>query len=100
MQLEWSADVRVDRGRFNHPSLPNPVTDLQLALSAAPDRLNIQQLTGRCGTATVALACDRHGWESAAPMGLAVKVVGLPLDERFEAVLPNSIRRLLEAISA
>ena len=91
--LEWSASVKVDRGQLTHPLLPHPVTDLQLVLSAAPNRLTIEQLTGRCGTANVVLACERHGWNTTAPLGLAVKVVGLSLDKQFEESLPAAATR-------
>jgi hypothetical protein len=91
--LEWSADVKVDRGQLNHPALPRPLTDLAIQLKAEPSRLLIERLTGKCGTAEVDLACERRGWNLQSPLGSLVRVVGLPLDDRFAAALPASLAR-------
>jgi hypothetical protein len=87
--LQWAAGIKVDRGRLNHPSLPHPVTDLAITLQADPKGLIVEHLTGRLGTAQVHSACERHGWGAAAPVGMAIRVFGLPLDDRFAAVLPD-----------
>jgi hypothetical protein len=91
--LNWSAQARIDRGQLSHPLLPHPLTDLAVTIQAAANRLTVEKLTGKCGTAEVALACTRHGWATAAPLGLSVRVTGLPLDNELEGVLPAALAK-------
>lgn len=93
-EIDWSASVTLDRGRVENALLPQPLSDLSLTIEADRQRLSIKQLTGKCGTADVALACDRNGWCDDAPMGLAARVISLPLDAHLRAVLPESCAAL------
>jgi hypothetical protein len=90
----WSAIVNLDRGRFNHPILPEPLTDVRLAARADRNRLVVEQFDGRCGSATVQLALNRAGWTADAPMALATNVVGLMLDEKVQSRSPSSLARI------
>lgn len=92
--MKWSATVKVDRGRLAHPLLPAPLTDLTFTAQADADRLFIERLAAKCGPSNVTLACERAGWSASAPLGLAARVVGLPLDHHLESVLPESIARV------
>ncbi|MCI0492246.1 MAG: hypothetical protein L0Z07_04840, partial [Planctomycetes bacterium] len=92
--LDWSASLQMDRGRFTYPTLPQPVTDLTVKLRATPRQLIVERLIGKLGTADLVLACERQGWSSNAPLGMSVRVVRLPLDERLSTMFSNSAARL------
>ncbi len=92
--LEWTGALNIDRGRLAHPLLPEPLTDVEMAVLFDSNRLLIQRLTGKCGPARVTLACERAGWTTNAPLALAAKIVGLSVDERAKAALPESLARV------
>ncbi len=94
--LDWSASATLDRGRVENRMLPQPLSDLSLTIEASRQRLCIKQLTGKCGTADIVLACDRNGWCADAPLGLAARVIGLPVDSHLQAALPESCSMLWE----
>jgi hypothetical protein len=89
--LNWSAGVRLDRGRFKHPMLPEPVTEIKLAARATPNQLMLERLDATFGSAAIALAAERSGWSQQAPMALSAKIVGLRLDDRSAAMFPESL---------
>jgi hypothetical protein len=89
--LDWSADVALDRGRLDHDLLPQPLSGLTAKLHADASRMVTERVEAKCGTADVAVACERHGWTDDAPIGLAARVVGLPLDAHLQAILPAPI---------
>ncbi len=92
--IGWSASFKVDRGRVQHPMLPEALADVGFAGHADPNHLVVDHLIGKCGSATISAAIDRAGWSEGAPLGLAVKVVGLTVDERFQAGLPETYARI------
>jgi AsmA-like C-terminal region len=87
-ELNWTAEIKVDRGRIAHAQLAEPLADAVIKARADSKGLEIESLVGKWGPATVVLACRRSGWSSSASLGLAVKVVGLRLDERVKSMLP------------
>jgi hypothetical protein len=92
--FEVSGKLKVDRGRLTYPRLPEPLTDLEIKAHFDRSRLHIESLTGKFGPASVTLACERAGWAPNAPLALAAKIVGLSLDQRFKAALPESLARV------
>ena len=94
--MNWSASMKLDRGQIAYPSLPEPLTDVKLEAHADHNRLVIEKLSGKCGLASVVLAVDRAGWGENAPLGLALKVSGLNIDERMGAGLPEPYSRIWE----
>ncbi|HEX5471006.1 MAG TPA: hypothetical protein VFW73_03925, partial [Lacipirellulaceae bacterium] len=92
--VNWSAAIKVDRGRVSHPLLPEALTDVSLTCRADPHRLFVEQLVGKFGSATVAAALDRAGWTNNAPLGLSAKVVGLTIDGRYRPLFPESGARI------
>jgi hypothetical protein len=92
--VRWSADVAFDRGRVYHSMLPEPLTEMRFTALATPERLTIKRLDAKCGAAAVALAADRIGWSREAPIALAANVVGLQLDDRLPAKMPESAARI------
>ncbi|HEY4232453.1 MAG TPA: AsmA-like C-terminal region-containing protein [Lacipirellulaceae bacterium] len=90
----WSADVSLSRGRLEYAPLPQAVTDLAISLQADGQRLSIKELTGKFGTAEVAIAAERTGWSPDAKLGIHGKIVGLMADERLRAALPAALDRI------
>jgi AsmA-like C-terminal region len=86
----WSADVEFVRGRIAHASLPEPLTELSFRGTADAKRFHVARLTCNCGPASIVLAGERTGWSQNAPLALAAKVSGLPLNDRLRSSLPGS----------
>ncbi len=92
--FNWSAAFKVERGRLNYPSLPDPLTDVSLEGTADPQRLAVRRMDARCGPASVMIALNRAGWSQRAPLAVSVKVTGYQLSERLQTVLPESQARI------
>ena len=92
--LHYESQFALDQGKFNHPTLPRPLTDLSLRGRYEGKRLMIEKLAGKCGTAELLLACERVGWGDHAPLGLHAQVTGLPLDTTLLGVLPEQLLRM------
>ncbi|MEX2309902.1 MAG: AsmA-like C-terminal region-containing protein [Pirellulales bacterium] len=90
----WSAAVKLDRGRIAHPRLPEPLSDVAFTCQANSSRLHVERLTCRCGPANIVVAAERAGWATSAPLAVAARIVDLPLDERWPAILPESFARV------
>jgi hypothetical protein len=93
-KVDWSASASIDRGRFAHPLLPEPLRDVSATVTANASRIHVQRCTGIYGRASVSLACDRAGWAPSAPLALSARVTGLMLDEHLQANLPETIARV------
>jgi hypothetical protein len=91
--LRWSARFKMDRGRFAHQALPDPLTDVTIVGQADPQRLVIERMSCKCGPASIALAANRAGWGANAPLAMSARIIGFPLTERWEKVLPESHAR-------
>jgi len=92
--LLWSANVSFDRGRINHAMLPEPLTEMRISATATPERLTIKRLDAKYGSAKIAVAAERVGWSQTAPVAIAANVVGLELDDRLPAQMPESMTRV------
>jgi hypothetical protein len=91
--LRWSARFKMDRGRFAHRTLPDPLTDMTIVGQADPQRLVIERMSCKCGAASIALAANRAGWDANAKLAMSARVIGFPLTERLETALPESHAR-------
>ena len=87
--LHYESQFALDQGTFDHPTLPRPLTDLSLHGRYDGNRLMVEKLTGKCGTAQLRLACNRVGWGDHAPLGLHAQMTGLPLDTTLLEILPE-----------
>jgi hypothetical protein len=83
----------MDRGRFAHRTLPDPLTDMTIVGQADPQRLVIERMSCKCGAASIALAANRAGWDANAKLAMSARVIGFPLTERLETALPESHAR-------
>jgi AsmA-like C-terminal region len=92
--IEWSVATSLSRGRLRHPLLPQPLTDVAATIQANPQKLVVKDLTGKMGAADVALACERQGWASNAPLGLAARLQGFSVNNDMHFALPEGLERL------
>lgn len=92
--LDWSASLALSRGRLDYASLPQSLTELTIRAQANREKLVIQEMRGKCGSAEVALASERNGWAADAPISLAARVVDLSLDAKLRKASPASLTRL------
>ena len=89
-------------GRFDHPRLPYPLTDLKIDFRADNRGLVIDDLQARNGQATLRLSGRMQGFAPGAPLSLHAHTEHLLLGRQWEAILPekflaewrNSIRRV------
>jgi hypothetical protein len=91
--LGWSARFKIDRGRFAHRALPDPLTDVTVVGKANPKQLVIERMACKCGPASIALAANRAGWGEKSPLALSAKVVGFAVTEQVASALPESQAR-------
>ncbi len=92
-KVHWNAEIKIDRGRLGHTKLAEPLTDASLRAKADANGLIIENLVGKWGSATLAVACQRSGWSANAPLGLSARVIGLSLDDRLHSMLPAACAR-------
>lgn len=92
--LSCAMEALLTRGRLESSWLAKPLTDLTVNLRADPNRLFVERLAGKFGTASVALACERSGWLLNSPMSLAGSVEGLTVDHDTCASLPATLQRV------
>jgi hypothetical protein len=90
-EFQWSAEVKMAGGRLRMAGCPQPFTDVSLHADADGNRLSIKQLRAKWGVADVTLACERNGWSSDAPLGLALRATDLTIDRQLIAALPQPI---------
>ncbi len=86
------ARLRLSEGRLDDPRLPRPLTEVSAAAVCQGDTLQVEELRGNCGAASVVLALQRQGWSSKAPLALAVRAENLPLDQKLYKVLPPMLQ--------
>ncbi len=58
----WSGSMKLDRGRFAYPALPDALTDVALVGHADPTHLVVERIVGKCGSASLGVAFERAGW--------------------------------------
>ena len=87
------AITTVHDGRFSHPTLPQPISQLRGKIVCDPDGVSIDASQGRLGDAVVRLTgrIDGHQWPCDVDLNLAAR--GLLLDDRLAASLPASLQR-------
>ena len=65
------ATLLLSEGRLEDPRLPQPITELAGRIALDVNHLRIEEMTGKCGMATVAVSLNRTGWAANAPIALA-----------------------------
>ncbi|MDC0936697.1 hypothetical protein OAS39_10455, partial [Pirellulales bacterium] len=87
------ANLSLTKGRIHDERLPRQITDLAGSLVVEEGAVRVEQLRGKCGSATFALAMRREGLTARAPLALAGQITNLPLDPRLYETLPEVLRQ-------
>ena len=100
--LRWQPDsgapptaegtLLLSEGRLENPRLPRPITELTGRIALDVNHLRIEEMTGKCGMATVAISLNRAGWSADAPIALAAYANDAPLDRELYTALPPVLR--------
>ncbi|QDS95594.1 hypothetical protein FF011L_43920 [Roseimaritima multifibrata] len=96
--LTWGVQAEVKQGRFEHPTLPLSVRELQGKLVVKDSGAVIEQLQGRFNGALCRLegTVDRIGWPCDLHFDLTAN--DLMLDQRLANVLPAEMRQRWERL--
>lgn len=89
---DYRIRTHVREGRFNHPSLPMPVSQLSGDLVCTPDGVEIEPLEGYLGEAFCRIEGTLSGHDWPCPADLRVSAKGLMLDERLAGVVSGKLR--------
>ncbi|HEY2147629.1 MAG TPA: hypothetical protein VGH32_06810, partial [Pirellulales bacterium] len=79
------------RGRFEHPNLPDSLTELAIDFHADNQGLTIDNLTGQVGAASLKLSGRINGFTPGAPLALTAHVEHLLIGRAWERILPQSM---------
>ena len=91
--LSAEATLALTEGRLEHPRLPQPITEIAGDVTLNAGQLKVDQMSGKWGQAAVALSLNRNGWASSAPLAIAARVTGAPLDQPLYRALPEFLQR-------
>jgi len=91
-RMTYKIKTTVHQGRFNHPRLPQPITDLRGVFVCDPNGITINASHGVFGDAVVRTAGRIHGTQWPCDVDLQLSVTGLMLDSRLAAALPPSFQ--------
>jgi hypothetical protein len=81
---------QVTRGRFEHPNLPDSLTDLAITFRADNQGITIDKLTAKTGPASVTLSGRIYGFTPGAPLSLKAHAEHLIVRGTWERILPQS----------
>ncbi|HUT12544.1 MAG TPA: hypothetical protein VMY42_18750 [Thermoguttaceae bacterium] len=87
---------QLQSGRIVDPRLPDPLTEVQATVRLNNEGLHVDELTARCGPATIRLSVHRAGFEPDSPFSLVANVRQLELDRRLLDFLPGDWRARLQ----
>jgi hypothetical protein len=91
-QVNYKVKTTVHQGRFNHPQLPLPVSDLRGVFVLDPRGVTINASHGVFGDAVLRAAGRIDGLQWPCDVDLQVSADGLLLDSRLAAALPANVQ--------
>lgn len=92
-KLNYKLKTTVHQGQFNHPRLPQPISDLRGVFVCDPTGITVNASHGVLGTAIVRTTGRVDGLRWPCDVDLRLSAGGLMLDDRLAASLPPSIKR-------
>jgi hypothetical protein len=90
--LTYEVAGNLNRGRLDDPRLPYPLTDLRAAFRCNQLGSTVDELTARCGQATLRLDMERTGHVEHSPLRLKAEVRGLALESKLVDILPDKLK--------
>lgn len=88
----FTADLEVSGGRIVDARLPRSLSDLAAHVVIDSQRVQVEQVQGKCGQAEVLASLTRQGWGPTAQVAAAARVTGMPLDMKLYNALPPMLR--------
>ena len=93
-RFSYRIKTTVHHGQFNHPRLPQPITDLKGDFLCDPRGITIEKSQGLYAGATLGAAGRVDGLQWPCDVDLQVSARGLMLESRLAASLPPSAQTL------
>lgn len=94
MPLNWSSTFSIKNGSLNHSKLPSPLSNLDASGQCSTAGLSLRSFKANSGSTTIALACNRTGWSTNAPLAAQGRVTDLVVDGKLERSLPAPLLKL------
>ncbi len=90
--VEYQVRSKIHEGRFSHPKLPLPLSQMSGVIAIDPRGIEIESSQAMLGDAVCRVKgrIEGHGWPAA--MNLGISASGLWLDERLVGALPPHVR--------
>jgi hypothetical protein len=91
--LRFAFSGRLTRGRIDDPRLPYPLSDIQARFHVHEAGVQVHDLTGRSGQATLRLSFNQSGLDfGASPFELQAEIRRLELDRTLRDSLPLALQ--------
>lgn len=91
-RLNYQLRTTLHDGRFEHPMLPKPLSELRGVLACDPNGVTIEASQGNFGDAIVRVSGKIHGYQWPCETSLKVSTRGLLLDDRLARSLPQAMQ--------
>lgn len=90
--VDYRVRARVHEGRFSHPTLPQPITDLYGVVVCDPSGISIEDSHANFGDAFVQATGRVHGHRWPCDADVDLRTQGLLLDSRLASALPSALQ--------
>ncbi|MFO0871995.1 MAG: hypothetical protein U0935_23965 [Pirellulales bacterium] len=80
-------------GRWSHPQIPAPVTELEWDFVADSTGFEVQRLAGRCGPAEMSGSLRTSGWRDGGPLDARLRLQRFELSRAWIDLLPDEVLR-------
>ncbi len=91
-QLDYKLKTTIHQGQFDHPKLPQPITDLRGVVELDPNGVTIMASHGVFRDAVVRADGRVDGTKWPCDVDLRLSAAGLMLDDRLSAALPPAVQ--------
>lgn len=82
-QPQFAVAGQLTRGRADDAWMPRPLTDIRVGFRASNEGFSINGLHATSGQSTLALSCQRAGYDNSSPMSLSAEIRNLDVDRRL-----------------
>jgi hypothetical protein len=91
VRYAFQIDGQLSGGRFDHPRLPYPLTDLKAHFHVDNAGIAVDKLTASAGLATLELDAHMLGFQPGAPLAIRAKAEHLQIGPQWQAVIPEPL---------
>lgn len=90
--VSFESKANISNGRLLHPKVPYPLENLSGEVFCKNGLLRLRNVKAASGPASVAFACDLHGYSMGSPLAASIHVQNLSLDQRLYQAIPAPIQ--------